>query len=63
MSSHPYIMLQDAAIAGAGAQDVPLPGESSHARGMTRHRANLVTSVTRDAREMKPLQRYEQIPL
>lgn len=38
---HPDIVLDDAAIAGPGAQDVSLPGEGAHARRVSRHRANL----------------------
>lgn len=38
---HPHVVLDDAAVAGAGAEDVPLPGERAHARRVPGHRANL----------------------
>lgn len=41
MVRHPHVVLDDAAVAGAGAEDVPLPGERAHARRVPGHRANL----------------------
>lgn len=38
---HPHVVLDDATVAGAGAEDVPLPGERAHARRVPGHRADL----------------------
>ena len=38
----PNVVLQDAAVPRAGAQEVPLPGKRSHARRVPRHRPKLV---------------------
>lgn len=38
---HPHVVLDDAAVTGPGAQDVPLPGEGAHARRVSGHRAHL----------------------